>query len=400
MKILVVNCGSSSIKYKLYEMDTKEVLAMGGVERVGITASEPGFIKYKKPNGEKVTIEAELPTHTEGMKLVFDHLTHPEYGPLKSLDEIDAVGHRIVHGGLFTKSMLVDDEVIKAWEPYMGLAPLHSWGHLNGYNAVKEMLPGKKNVFVFDTAFHQTMPEHAYLYAIPYSIYKKYHIRRYGFHGTSHRYVAQRAAQVLGFNVEDKKIISCHIGNGASVAAIDGGKVVDTSMGLTPLEGLVMGTRTGDIDASAILYIMEKEGLSVQEANDFLNKKSGMLGLTEFSSDMRDIENGVRNGDARCILAQDIYCYRIKKYIGAYMAAMGGVDLITFTAGVAEHQWDIRSGAVQGLENFGIHLDWEKNLKNFGEEELISLPDSPVQIAVIPTDEELMIATDTLELIA
>ena len=398
MKILVVNCGSSSIKYKLYDMSTQTVMAAGGVERVGL---DDAFIKIKLPQGGDKKISGHVPTHTEGMKMVFDALLNPEYGAIKSLDEIDAAGHRIVHGGVFTKSVIVTDEIINEWKEYAELAPLHSYAHIKGYEGVKKVLPNLRQIFVFDTAFHQTMPDYAYMYAIPYEIYKKYHVRRYGFHGTSHRYVTARAAEFLGYDsLEGKRIVSCHIGNGASVAAVKDGKVLDTSMGLTPLEGLMMGTRTGDIDSSAILYIMKKLGLDNDEANDFLNKKSGMLGVTEISSDMRDIEQKVREGNERAIMAQNMYTYRIKKYIGAYAAAMGGIDAIIFTAGVGEHQWDIRWGAVTGLEYLGVILDEDKNQKNHGAEEVISTPESRVKIAVIPTDEELLIAKDTLELIS
>lgn len=396
MKILVINCGSSSIKYKLYEMETEQVLAQGGIEKIGL---EGAFIKYKLPGGESRIKEAELPTHTEGIRLMFDTLLSPEVGAISSLDEISAAGHRIVAGGTYTESQIVTDEMLEGWKPYMGLAPLHSPAHLKGYEAVRAQLPELKQVFVFDTAFHQTMPPKAYFYALPYKYYTDMHIRRYGAHGTSHRYVTQRVGEFLGEDMNTKKLITCHIGNGASISAVKNGKCVDTSMGLTPLEGLMMGTRTGDIDSSAILTIMEKEGLTTQQANDLLNKKSGMAGFTGVSSDMREIEKAISAGNERARIGLEMYCYRIKKYIGSYAAAMGGVDTIVFTAGVGEHQWDVRQMSLEGLEFLGIRLDVEKNRSINGEEAVISTPDSPVTVCVIPTDEELLIARDTLALI-
>ncbi len=396
MKILVINCGSSSIKYKLYEMDDKSVLAAGGIEKIGL---EGAFLKAKLPDGTSKVIMADVPTHTEGIKLMFDALLDKEFGAISSLDEIGAAGHRIVHGGVFTKSLVVMPEILHEWEKYMDLAPLHSPAHLKGYEAVRKLLPELPQVFVFDTAFHQTMPPKAYMYALPYKYYEQYHIRRYGAHGTSHRYVTGRVAEFLGVDAAEKRIITCHIGNGASMSAVDHGRCVDTSMGLTPLEGLMMGTRTGDIDSSAILYIMKKEGQTPDEASDLLNKESGLKGFTGISSDLREIEQAIREGNDRAKLGMEMYEYRIKKYIGAYAAAMGGVDIIVFTAGVGEHQWDVRAGALEGLDFLGIKLDAEKNKKNFGEEEVISTPDSAVTVAVIPTDEELLIASDTLELV-
>lgn len=395
MKILVINCGSSSIKYKLYEMTDQRVLASGGIERVG---QEGAFLKATL-GGEKHTIEFECPTHTEGIKMMFNTLLHPEYGAIKSLDEIAAAGHRIVAGGRFTESQLVTDEMMKEWLTYMDLAPLHNPAHLKGYEAVKAVVPNMPNVFVFDTAFHQTMPRRAYMYAVPYKYYENDNIRRWGAHGTSHRFVSKRACEVAGLDYEKSKVIVCHIGNGASVSAVDCGKCVDTSMGLTPLEGLVMGTRAGDIDASVVLAIMKKEGFTPDEMNELLNKKSGVLGITGISSDMRDIEEANNKGVEKAVIAMEMYNYRIKKYIGAYAAAMGGVDAIAFTAGVGEHQWDVRSGSTTGLEFLGVELDLEKNQKNFGEEEIISLPTSRVKVMVIPTDEELMIAKDTEALV-
>lgn len=394
MKILVINCGSSSIKYKLYEMDSRQTLAAGGIEKIGLPGA---FLKIKMNDGSSKVIEAEIPDHSVGIKMMFDALLNKEYGAISSLDEIGAAGHRIVHGGVFTKSQVVTDQMIEEWKQYMDLAPLHSYAHLKGYNAVKQLLPELKQVFVFDTAFHQTMPDYAYMYALPYQYYTEDHIRRYGAHGTSHRYVTQRSAEV--FDQLPKRLITCHIGNGASISAVLDGKCIDTSMGLTPLEGLMMGTRTGDIDSSAILTIMKKEGLTPDEANDLLNKKSGLLGVTGISSDMREVEKASREGNERATLALKMYNYRIRKYIGTYAAVLGGVDALVFTAGVGEHQWDVREGALEGLEFLGIELDKEKNKANNGEEEIISTPSSRVKVAVIPTDEEWMIASDTLALV-
>ena len=397
MKILVINCGSSSIKYKLYEMDTREVLAAGGIERVG---QQGAFLKTTDHNGEKIQLDFECPSHTEGIKMMFDTLMHPQYGAIKSLDEIAAAGHRIVAGGRFAESRLVTDEMLEEWKTYMDLAPLHNPPALKGYNAVKAVVEHMPNVFVFDTSFHQTMPAHAYMYAVPYHYYEEMNIRRWGAHGTSHRFVTQRVCEVLGTQPENQKIITCHIGNGASVSAVNHGKCIDTSMGLTPLEGLMMGTRTGDLDASVVLAIMKKEGKTPDEMQDLLNKKSGLLGISGLGSDMRDVENGIKEGNERAKLALDMYNYRIKKYIGAYAAAMGGVDTIVFTAGVGEHQWDVRYNALKNLEFLGIELDYDKNKANFGEEEIISTPNSRVKVVVVPTDEELLIATDTLNIVS
>lgn len=395
MKILVINCGSSSIKYKLYEMDDKSVLAAGGIEKIGLEGS---FLKTKI-NGETKIIESACPTHTEGIKLMFDTLLHPEYGAIQSLDEISAAGHRIVAGGRFTKSQVVTDQMLEEWKQYMELAPLHSEAHLKGYVAVKKMLPELPQVFVFDTAFHQTIPAKAYMYAVPYKYYEENNVRRWGAHGTSHRFVTARVCEVLGVNPKDVRIVTCHIGNGASVSAVKYGECVDTSMGLTPLEGLMMGTRSGDVDPSAVLSIMKKEGLNADEMSDLLNKQSGVLGISGISSDIREVEAGIAAGNERAKLAMEMYDYRIKKYIGAYAAVMGGVDIVVFTAGVGEHQWDVRKGATEDLEFMGIKLDQEKNRKNCGEEEIISTPDSKVKVVVVPTDEELLIASDTLDLI-
>ena len=397
MKILVLNCGSSSIKYALYNMDTKEVMTSGGAERVGLDGA---FVKVKLANGEKKQIMHDIPEHTEGVKFIFSLLTDPEIGVIKDLNEIDAVGHRMVHGGeKFNKSVLLTDEVLKVFEECSDLAPLHNPANLKGVNAVSELMPGLPQVGVFDTAFHQTMPDYAYMYAVPYELYEKYGIRRYGFHGTSHRYVAQRVCDFLGVNPAEKKIITCHIGNGASIAAVDGGKCVDTSMGLTPLEGVMMGTRSGDIDGGAVSFIQKKLGLDADGISDLLNKKSGVLGVTELSSDMREVDAACEKGDEKAILAMKMYNYRIKKYIGAYAAAMGGVDIIVFTAGVGENQWSTREEACEGLEFIGVKIDKELNKGLRGVEKVISTADSKVTVCIIPTDEELMIATDTMNLL-
>ena len=397
MKILVLNCGSSSIKYALYNMETKEVMTSGGAERVGLDGA---FVKVKLANGEKKQIMHDIPEHTEGVKFIFSLLTDSEIGVIKDLKEIDAVGHRMVHGGeKFNKSVILTDEVLKVFEECSDLAPLHNPANLKGVKAVSELMPGLPQVGVFDTAFHQTMPDYAYMYAVPYELYEKYAIRRYGFHGTSHRYVAKRVCDFLGVNPEDKKIITCHIGNGASIAAVDGGKCVDTSMGLTPLEGVMMGTRSGDIDGGAVAFLQKKLGLDADGISDLLNKKSGVLGITELSSDMREVEAACEKGEPKAVLAMNMYNYRIKKYIGAHAAAMGGVDIIVFTAGVGENQWSTRQESCEGLEFLGIKIDKEVNKGLRGVEKIISTDDSKVTVCVIPTDEELMIATDTMELL-
>ena len=397
MKILVLNCGSSSIKYKLYSMTDKKVLAAGGIEKVG---QEDSFLKYKAKDGSSKIISEPILSHDKGVEFVFRILTDSETGAISSLNELDAVGHRIVHGGRFTKSALLTPEVLNEWKKYEDLAPLHNPAHLKGIEAVSKQLPSLPQVGVFDTAFHQTMPDYAYMYALPYEVYEKYAVRRYGFHGTSHRYVTKRAGEFLGFSPADKRIITCHIGNGASISAVKNGKVIDTSMGLTPLEGLMMGTRTGDIDSYAILYLMDKMGLTTSEASDLLNKKSGMKGVSGIGSDIREIEQAMSEGNERAILAMKMYTYRIKKYIGSYTAAMGGVDAIIFTAGVGEHQADVRESSLEGLDFLGIKIDKAVNNKNNGDEGIISTPDSKVQVAVIPTDEELLVASDTLDLIS
>ena len=394
-KILVLNCGSSSIKYALYNMEDQSVLTSGGIEKIGLPDS---FLKLKY-NGQKVQIDRPIQEHTAGVQFIFEVLTTGEYAVLKSLDELDAVGHRMVHGGeKFNKSVVLTPEVMEAFAACNDLAPLHNPANIKGVNAVSAILPNIPQVGVFDTAFHQTMPDYAYMYALPYELYKKYGVRRYGFHGTSHRYVSQRVCELLGVKPEGKKIITCHIGNGASIAAVKDGKCVDTSMGLTPLEGLIMGTRSGDIDAGAVTFIMDKEGLDTHGISNLLNKKSGLAGVSEGSSDFRDILACIAAGNDKARLAKDMYCYRIKKYIGEYAAAMGGVDIILFTGGAGENQWEVREGATQGLEFMGIKLDDAKNKACRATEAVLSADDSKVTICCIPTDEELMIALDTLEL--
>ncbi len=397
MKILVLNCGSSSIKYALYDMDSKTVMTSGGAERVGLDGA---FVKVKLANGEKKTIMHDIPEHTEGVKFIFSLLTDPEIGVIKDLKEIDAVGHRMVHGGeKFNKSVLLTDEVLKAFEACTDLAPLHNPANLKGVRAVQELMPGLPQVGVFDTAFHQTMPKEAFMYAIPYELYEKYGVRRYGFHGTSHRYVSQRVCDYLGVKAEGKKIITCHIGNGGSIAAVKDGKCVDTSMGLTPLEGLMMGTRSGDIDGGAVTFIEKKLGLDADGMSNLLNKKSGLLGVSGISSDMREIFSAREAGNERATLAFDMYCYRVRKYVGAYAAAMDGCDIIVFTAGVGENQANMRESVCKGLSFMGVKIDEAKNMTIHGEEAVISTPDSKVTVVVIPTDEELMIATDTMALV-
>ena len=396
MKILVLNCGSSSIKYKLFDMSNSTVIAQGGIEKIGLPGS---FLKLTLPNGEKKVLEKDIPEHTVGIEFILDTLTNAEYGAIKSLDEINAVGHRMVHGGeKFSKSVLLTQEVLDAFTACNDLAPLHNPANLKGVNAVTAILPNVPQVGVFDTAFHQTMPDYAYMYAVPYELYEKYGVRRYGFHGTSHRYVSKRVCEFLSIEQEGTKIITCHVGNGGSISAIKDGKCIDTSMGLTPLEGLMMGTRSGDIDAGAITYLMDKLKLDGAGVSDLLNKKSGVLGIFKKSSDMRELEAAVANGEERAILTEKMYFYRIKKYIGAYAAALGGVDIIVFTGGVGENQATARWGACEGLEYMGIKLDPEKN-KVRGEEMIISTDDSKVKVIVIPTDEELMIASDTMEIL-
>ncbi len=397
MKILVLNCGSSSIKYALYNMDDRTVMTSGGAERVGLPDA---FVKVKMPDGEKKKIMHDIPEHTEGVKFIFSLLTDPEIGVIQSLSEIDAVGHRMVHGGeKFQQSVRIDAEVLEAFEAVSDLAPLHNPANMKGIKAVSELMPRLPQVGVFDTAFHQTMPDYAYMYALPYDVYKKYGVRRYGFHGTSHRYVSHRVCEILGVPFGQQRIITCHIGNGASLAAIKNGKCMDTSMGLTPLEGVMMGTRAGDVDGGAITYLMKKMQLTPDQMSNFLNKDGGVAGIATVGSDMRDVEAACKAGDGRARLAIEMYTYRIKKYIGAYAAAMGGVDIIVFTAGVGENQPGLRRRMCEGLEFLGVKIDEDVNATLRGEEKVISTADSKVKVVVVPTDEELMIALDTQALL-
>lgn len=397
MKILVLNCGSSSIKYKLFEMSDHSVLAQGGVEKIGLPDS---FLQVKLPDGEKVRIEKEMPEHTVGIQLILNTLVDEKIGCLKNLNEIGAVGHRVVHGGeKFNKSVVITPEVKEMIVKCAELAPLHNPANLKGIDAIEQTLPGVPQVAVFDTAFHQTMPDYAYMYALPYELYDKYAIRRYGFHGTSHRYVSARVCEYLGVDAADKKIVTAHIGNGGSCAAVLNGKSVDTSMGLTPVEGLVMGTRAGDLDLGAATYIMDKEGLTTAEFNNLVNKKSGLLGVSGVSSDARDIDAAIKAGNQRANLAREMFIYRVKKYIGAYAAAMNGIDILVFTGGIGENDAFIRGEVVKGLSFLGMTLDEPKNAGSRGEEIVISTPDSKVTVCVIPTDEELMIASDTEALV-
>ena len=397
MKILVLNCGSSSVKYKLIDLEgnNQTILAEGGVEKIGLPDS---FLKFKY-NGEKVTIPASMPNHKIAIHIILDNLTSEKYGCIKHFDEIDAVGHRLVHGGeKFNKSVLITDEVIAKVKECYDLAPLHNPVNIAGVEAISEILPEVPQVGVFDTAFHQTMPDYAYMYALPYEAYEKYGVRRYGFHGTSHRYVSRRACEYLGVEYEKQRIITCHIGNGGSITAIRDGKSVDTSMGLTPVEGLMMGTRCGDIDPAALLYLQEKMHLDANGSQALINKKSGVLGISGISSDMRDIENAIKGGNKRAELALKMYEYRIVKYIGAYTAALGGVDIIVFTGGVGENQTVTRSRICKQLEYLGVVFDEESNAVR-GEEVTITKPESKVKVVVIPTDEEYMIACDTAAIV-
>lgn len=398
MKILVLNCGSSSIKYKLFDMKKKEVIAQGGIEKIGMKGS---FLKLTDANGQKQIIEKEIPEHTCGVKFIFEVLTGAQFGVIRKLEEINAVGHRMVHGGeKFNKSVLLTPQVLADFAACNDLAPLHNPANLKGVNAVSELLPGVPQVGVFDTAFHQTMPDYAYLYAIPYELYQKYGVRRYGFHGTSHRFVSKEICKYLGIKAKGSKIITCHIGNGGSISAVKDGKSIDTTMGLTPLEGIMMGTRSGDIDGGAVTFLMEKEGLDSKGMSDLLNKKSGLLGISGVSSDMREVSAAVEQGNCRAELAKKMYAYRIKKYIGAFAAAMGGVDVIIFTGGVGENRDEVREAVCQGLEFLGVKFDRKKNATiKFGKDGIISKPDSKVKVVVLPTDEELMIAQDTLALV-
>jgi len=398
MKILVLNCGSSSVKYKLINMTSKEVLAQGGIEKIGLKGS---FLKLTLPNGDKAVLEGEIMEHNAAIEYILGVLLSEKYGCIKSLEEIDAVGHRVVHGGdKFNSSVLITDEVIAKMVECIDIAPLHNPPNLKGIYAVKELMPNVPQVGVFDTAFHQTMPKKAFMYGIPYELYEKYGIRRYGFHGTSHRYVSQRACEYLGLDPKNSKLITCHVGNGGSIAAIKNGESVDTTMGFTPVEGLLMGTRAGDIDAGVITFLMEKEGIGAAEISSLLNKQAGVMGLSGVSSDMRDIFDAIAQGNERAAMTLELYDYRIIKYIGAYAAALNGVDAIIFTGGVGENQWESRAEICKALEYLGVEFDEQKNHKLRGQEAIITKPTSRVKVAVVPTDEEMMIAEDTKMILA
>ena len=398
MKIIVMNCGSSSIKYQLFDMEKLRVLAKGTVEKIGLHGS---FLENKREDGDEVKLEGEIYDHQQGIEYILGVLVSKKHGSLKSFDEINAVGHRVVHGGeKFKGSVLITMEVLDQIREVIDLAPLHNPPNLKGIEAMQEMLPKVPQVAVFDTAFHQTIPPHAYTYAIPYTLYKKYGIRRYGFHGTSHRYVSRQACEFLGCSFDNKKVITCHLGNGASMAAIKDGKSIDTSMGLTPVEGLIMGTRTGDLDLGVLTYIVQKEELTLNAVNTLINKFSGMLGISGVSSDMRDIEQAAREGNERAVLALETYVYRIRKYIGAYAAALGGLDVLVFTGGIGENDISVRENSCAGLEFLGIRIDPERNRQMVGGKRgTISSDDSHVSVVVMPTNEELVIANDTREIV-
>ncbi len=397
MKILVLNCGSSSIKYQLFDMESKEILAKGGIEKIGLHGS---FLKNKRNDGDAVKLVGEVIDHQAGIEYILGVMVSEHHGSLQSLYEIDAVGHRVVHGAeTFKESVLIDDEVIAKIEECIDLAPLHNPPNLKGIYAIKNLLPEVPQVAVFDTAFHQTMPDYAYMYAIPYSLYKKYGLRRYGFHGSSHRFVSSQACDFLGVPYPKQRIITCHLGNGASLTAIKNGQSIDTSMGLTPVEGLMMGTRSGDLDLGIFTFIVNKEEITINAATTLINKHSGLLGVSGVSSDMREVMNAAEEKNERAELAVNVYAYRIKKYIGSYIAALGGLDVLVFTGGIGENSAKIRSVACNNLLYLGIELDEDKNTTVKGTEELISSKNSNVKVVVIPTNEELVIAHDTKKLI-
>ena len=396
MNVLVLNCGSSSVKYKLFQMPEGKVLAQGGVEKLGLSDS---FLKLKLPSGEKVVLEKDMPEHTVAIDFILKTITGSEYGCIKSLSEIDAVGHRLVHGGdKFSESVVITDAVVESVKQCIDLAPLHNPSTLKGVAAVTELIPGVPQVGVFDTAFPQTMPQRAFMYALPYEYYEKYGVRRYGFHGTSHRFVSKRACEFLGLDYNKARIITAHIGNGASMCAIKEGKCIDTTMGLTPTEGLMMGTRVGVVDPGALVFIGEKEGLSMAQLSEVINKKSGVLGVCGVTGDMREIEEAISQGNERAKLALEMYDYRNKKYVGAFTAAMGGLDLLIFTGGVGENQTATREYVCEDMQYMGIEIDRTLNAKIHGDEALLSTKESKVKVVVIPTDEELMIALDTVAL--
>ncbi|MDD2964474.1 MAG: acetate kinase [Bacteroidales bacterium] len=397
MKIIVLNCGSSSIKYQLFDMPSAEVIAKGLVDKIGLRGAS---IKHKRADGTEVKVEGEILDHQSGIEYLLGMLIHPEYGSMKSLNEIDAVGHRVVHAGeMYGGSVRINQQVVKALEECIDLAPLHNPPNLEGIYSITRLLPEVPQAGVFDTAFHQTMPDFVYLYGIPYSLYEKYRIRRYGFHGSSHKFVSRRAAEIVGKPIEDLKIITCHLGNGASVAAIKNGKSFDTSMGMTPIEGLIMGTRTGDVDAGALLRIADKEEVSLNTMNTLINKFSGMLGISGLSSDMRDLEIAAEEGNEKARVALKMYQYRVKKYIGSYAAAMGGVDLILFTGGIGENDFNTRREVMTDMEWMGIDFDFDLNHGLKGKEVTLTRPGSKVQVMVVPTNEELVIANDTYDIV-
>ncbi len=395
MKILVINCGSSSLKYQLFDMEDENVLAAGIAERIGI---ERSLLKHTPGRGERVTLEKDMANHKEAIAMVLEALTSEEHGVINSFDEIDAIGHRVVHGGEeFSGSVLIDQPVMDALKRFIALAPLHNPPNIMGIEACQDILPSVTQAGVFDTAFHQTMPARAYTYGLPYDLYKKHSIRRYGFHGTSHKFVAKRASQMLGKPLEELKLVTCHLGNGASIAAVDAGCSVDTSMGFTPLEGLIMGTRSGDIDPAIPVFLMDKLNMSSSEINDLLNKQSGVAGISGVSSDFRDVEDAAARGDKRAQLALDAFYYRVIKYIGAYSAAMNGIDALIFTAGLGENSPEMREAVCDSLTYLGVQLDKDKN-KVRGKEGDLAMADSPVRVLLVPTNEELMIARETKEI--
>jgi len=394
MNILVLNCGSSSIKYQLFDMgDDTRVLAKGLIERIGITDS---ILTHRPAGKDPYKVVLDIPDHTVGINLVMEALVHPVHGVIKKISEIKAVGHRVAHGGeSFKESVLIDNDVKRGIEKCADLAPLHNPAHLKGILSCEKLLPGVPQVAVFDTSFHQTMADYVYMYAIPYEYYEKYRIRKYGFHGTSHKFVAEKACRILNMDMYNSKIITCHLGNGASITAIENGRSTDTSMGFTPVDGLIMGTRTGEIDPGALLFLADKEELSVSGINNLINKKSGVAGISELSSDMRDLGEAADEGNPKAILALNMYSYKIKKFIGAYVAAMNGLDLLVFTAGIGENDFSTRQMICTGMEYMGIELDEDVNNKVKGKDMLISKPSSKVKVMVITTDEELVIASDT-----
>jgi acetate kinase len=394
MNILVLNCGSSSIKYQLFDMgDSARVLAKGLLERIGLT---DGILTHKPTGKDPYKVVLDIPDHTVGINMVMEALVNPVHGVIKSICEIKAVGHRVAHGGEnFKESVLIDNDVKRDIESCAELAPLHNPAHLKGILSCEKLLPGIPQVAVFDTSFHQTMPDYAYMYAIPYEYYEKYRIRKYGFHGTSHRFVAEKACRMLDMDLYNSKIITCHLGNGASITAIENGKSIDTSMGFTPVDGLIMGTRTGEIDPGVLLYLADKEELSVSGVNNLINKKSGVAGISQLSSDMRDLETAANEGNPKALLALNMYAYKIKKFIGAYVAAMNGIDLLIFTAGVGENDFNARKMICTGMEYLGIEINPEVNHGVKGKDLLISTPSSKVKVMVVTTDEEFVIASDT-----